>query len=191
MSITYCASGFFNETQIQIRDAMVKSSEKFTKEVFRPDSTDTSKEYNKETDPDKRVAMAAAIFKENIDHITAATSLMFPGGTDDIGTLFEVGVALRQEKTIYRYDFATDKFANVTNFNHKLKSFGGDTLVEVQELNSAVLLGFNYDTPYKVYYILGEDLRDNLMLQLFGQRVRFQDSKYYIYNLKEIIYEAQ
>lgn len=169
----YCASPFFNDEQIRIRDDMVSkiNEEDQSAEIFRPDLTESSRAYDKSPG----LELGKKIYDDNVEHIDSSEVLVFPKGTNDVGTLFEVGIAMKLGKKMMRYDQVSDLIENV-EFLPDMKSFGKDTLVAVEDVSSAVLLGYNYDTKYHVYYVLGLDVSDNLMLRFMATRVEF-DSK--------------
>ena len=169
---TYLASPFFNEEQIKIRDRMHAAAVKeWGADPFRPDLTKSSQEYDKSPG----LELGEVIYNDNVEHILCAHRLLFPLGTNDVGTLFEVGIALKMGKDIFGYDNETDTIVAKLDTGSELGlyEFKRPTLIQVETLNSAVLLGYNYDTPYRIYYVLGLDVNDNLMLRFMATRVRF------------------
>jgi len=169
----YVASPFFNELEVTVRDAMVKAIDEKWKDdysLFRPDLTEASRSYGSSPGDE----LGEKIFGENVEHITSSDVLCFPLGTRDIGTLFEVGVALRQNKEIYGYKWKPEnELRKIDNSKWSIQRFKNATLVQVETLSSAVVLGYNYDSPFVKYYVLGEGVRDNIMLRFMGKRVSF------------------
>jgi nucleoside 2-deoxyribosyltransferase len=171
MSRVYIASPFFNETEIAVRDAMVERvKERFGDDMFRPDLTEASRSYDKSPGDE----LGRTIFQENISHIVSSDVLVFPLGCKDVGTLFEVGVALKRGMEILGYKWRPEDELREIVRPTDLRPFVRDTLIQVETLSSSIVLGYNYDTPFRTYYVLGEGIRDNLMLRFMGKRVEFK-----------------
>jgi nucleoside 2-deoxyribosyltransferase len=171
-SNVYIASPFFTPTEIEVRDAMLaKVASEISESYFRPDETQASKSYSGSPGEE----LGRTIFEENIEHIRKCDILCFPLGTRDVGTLFEVGVALKLDKPIYGYKWKPeDELRRLLTVNKRsIPTFERSTLIQVETLSSAVVLGYNFDTEYRTYYVLGEGMRDNLMLRFMGKRVKF------------------
>jgi nucleoside 2-deoxyribosyltransferase len=171
MSNVYVASPFFNSLEREVRDCMVDAiAREISEDYFRPDMTKASLSYD--VSPGEELGLQ--IFNENIEHIRKCDVLCFPLGTKDIGTLFEVGVAIKLGKELYGYKWRPENEVRKININQaSIPLFTKRTLVQVETLSSAVVLGYNFDSEYPLYYILGEDVRDNLMLRFMGKRVEF------------------
>jgi len=184
---TYIASPFFNEEQIQIRDNM-ESQFQYT---FRPDKTASSEAFeNGSEDPE-------SVVRDNIIGITESDVLVFPEDTDDIGTLFEVGIALgiNIPHPIIRYNRMKDEYLIVMLFDKpKMDEYEEDGyyLFDANKKLDVITMGYlSYINPKidRIYYQL-KGSRDNLMLstnfkhieynneyELFDQIERRKDSR--------------
>jgi len=172
MPKVYCASPFFNELEVTVRDAMCAAMGRKWSDlsIFRPDLTETSKSYEKSPGDE----LGKIIFDENVEHITKSDVLCFPLGTKDMGTLWEVGVAIRLGKEIYGYKWKPeDELRRIDPSKYDIPTFTGPSLIQIETLSSAVVMGYNFDSSWASYYVLGEGVRDNLMLRFMGQRVSF------------------
>ena len=173
----YLASPWFNEEQARIRDEMYTHILKESYfNIFRPDRTESSIEYGKAPS----IELGSKIFDENIEHILDSSHLIFPSKTTDVGTLFEIGVAIKTDKIIFRYDYEEKNIKVLDEKSLKsigLFEFSGPTLVQIESPSSAILLGYNYDCKYDMYYVLGEGIEDNLMLRFLAKRVKFVSEK--------------
>jgi hypothetical protein len=163
------------------------------KEVFRPDLTESSKSYDKSPG----IELGQQIYDDNVNHIVDSNRLVFPMGTNDVGTLFEVGVALNLRKEIWGYTDADDDLHLLSDPANQISpgedlglfKFQKETLIQVESLNSAVLLGYNYDCKHNMYYVLGLDVNDNLMLRFMATRVKFNSERkkfqFWNYDIKD------
>ena len=166
----YIASGFFTPEQIRIRDLMVSHVHSLdpSNEVFRPDLTEASQSYS----GSPGMELGKKIYDENIFHIENCEVLVFPKGTDDLGTLFEVGVALQLGKTIWRFD-PDEMMVRRVVWDKPMYNLTSQSLIQVEDLSSAVFLGYHYKSEFKKYYVLGRGMSDNLMLRMMATRVDY------------------
>lgn len=165
----YIASPFFNKKECRIRDKMQTSFNI----VFRPDHTESSRSYS--ISPGEE--LAKQIYEDNINEIKSSDYLCFPLFTDDLGTMFEVGVALRINHPIISYNYKTDSYIindmNNTSLNYiKVNS---DDIIDCSKISGAVLVGYHYDEDIK--YSIG-DLNDNIMLSVKFHRYENKDGSY-------------
>jgi nucleoside 2-deoxyribosyltransferase len=172
----YCASPFFNEEQIKCRDDMVSN---FNQDIiFRPDLTEASKAYD--VSPGKE--LADKIFADNVNGIKTCKYLMYPEGTNDLGTLFEVGHAIKLHKPVMRFNQASNTYTFIdiyNSYNQLNKTVPYDkAIINCNGLSAAVMLGFHSDK--NLYYDLN-GLHDNIMLsQKFTQVKKLLNNKYKI-----------
>lgn len=150
----YIASPFFNKTDCEIRDAMASN---FPNKV-RPDLLNP----NIEGDLHKDEELARKIRKDNLDAIDACEFLVFPMNTTDLGTLYEVGYAIRRGKTILRYDYIRN-VVQVISTNVPLINPVDTYTLDLNKLGAGILLGYWYDNNEHLQYYLG-DSADNIML---------------------------
>jgi nucleoside 2-deoxyribosyltransferase len=160
----YIASPFFNDKEIMIRDKMVTHFDKY----FRPDQTETSKKF----DNDHSEELSKLVFQDNLNEIFTTTSMCFPMYTDDLGTLFEVGVCRRLGHPLFRYEYEKD-LVTLLDFEDKELSIIScnkpTPIIDCSNLAGAVLVGYNYDHETLCYKI--GKLNDNLMLSTTFRRV--------------------
>jgi hypothetical protein len=167
----YIASPFFCPKEVEIRDKMVSHF----KTYFRPDQTETSKKF----DNDHSEELSKLVFQDNLNEIFSTTSMCFPMYTDDLGTLFEVGVCKRLKHPLFRYDHTKDLVTLLEDKCSNLRVILEDNpIVDCSNLAGAVMVGYNYDHK-SLYYKIGK-LNDNLMLSTTFTRVEKIDSKYKI-----------
>jgi len=173
----YVASPFFNESEIAIRDKMITNLICY----FRPDQTDSSKKYS--ISPGSE--LSRQIFDDNIRELNECELLIFPELTNDLGTLFEVGVALRLNKPIIRFNHITNSYT-VLDSNKIIKEIPNKSIIKCVNSASAVLLGYNYENK-DLKYDIGI-LNDNIMLAETFDRVELIDGAYrlVVKNYKEI-----
>lgn len=181
----YCASPFFNKEEINTRNKMIRN----LKNVFRPDQTESSRSYSTSPGPE----LSKKIFEDNVNGIKDSKYLLFPEGTNDLGTLFEVGMGLKLHKHIIRFNPDEDTYTFVDNdgmckkLDDMFESYV-DYVVECTKSSGAVVLGYNYDNS-NIYYDVGNQ-HDNIMLSENFKRVRLIDEdKYELVekNYKEIL----
>lgn len=161
----YCASPFFCEEDIRIRDEMIKPYNQAY--IFRPDCTDASRSYDKSPGEE----LAKTIFSENISGISSCDVLLFPKRTTDLGTLFEVGHALYLNKKIISYDHLTGVYELIDNYQaikRLTKTIQGEwnkLLIHLSSPGNAILLGYlSEGSNGKIYYKIPKGQHDNIML---------------------------
>ena len=156
----YVASPFFNEKEIEIRDAMIENIAHY----FRPDQTDDNKEYDANGSEGHTEEVAKKIMMNNVTHIQSCSALVFPENTDDVGTLFEVGYALKLSKPIIRYNKAKNSYTVVDNasIGKSLVGIKVDSIIDCRVATGPIALGYLYPNP-TLHYYLG-DIKDNLMI---------------------------
>lgn len=165
---TYCASPFFNDYQIKVRDDMIKG---FVN-IFRPDLTESSKLYDNNHND-----QAINVVNDNISGITESDYLVYPVRTDDLGTLFEVGVALAINHPIIKYNgknltFIFDKVDKYVDPNSSY-------LFDCSDKKSAVEMGYvsQKTSDNNIYYKL-KGAKDNIMLSVKYNHVELVNGKY-------------
>lgn len=149
---TYIASPFFCSTDVEIRDRMVLG---FTNYI-RPDLLNPNIEGDLHKDKD----LAQKIKDDNLSAIDKCSVLVFPKNTTDLGTLFEVGYAIRKNKMILRYDYTKDIYESIVN-PIVPRILSDSYVLDLNKLGSGIVLGYHYDKSLK--YFLGSS-RDNIML---------------------------
>jgi len=168
----YCASPFFNPVQIEIRDKMVS---KFNN-AFRPDLTENSEKYNSDHSNNDLVYN---VVDDNINGITNSKYLVFPSLTTDLGTLFEVGHAIAENKPIIRYVENSDeyiiefiKFSNNINPNAKY-------LFDCSKKLDAISIGIvsKFTDKNNIYYTLNGQ-PDNIMISINYNHIELVDNEY-------------
>ena len=157
---TYCASPFFNDKEIEIRDKMI--SEFLPNHTFRPDLVNPNIEGDLHKDPE----LAEKIAMDNFNGIFNANALVFPRYTNDLGTLIEVGYAIAcNDKLIISYDENLDSYLIYDSYN-VIDSFETNLVLDLSKLGSAIALGYFLatiqDTSSIRYYLNG--MKDNVML---------------------------
>jgi len=178
----YCASPWFNPFEAIIKKKM---KSKFNSEdVFDPQETEASRSYDKS--PGKK--LAEVIYAENIKNIEDCDTLVFwSPDNSDLGTMMEIGVAIKLGKKILRYDYLKDEIIEVEVPDYSHLEFKEDTFVRVDSVSDAIILGYNYDSKYKFFYELVNG-KDNIMLSILGTRVQRVGNDYILASLdyKEI-----
>lgn len=169
---TYCASPFFCDREIKIRDRMIR----YFEEVFRPDLTENSKSYD--VGPSKE--LAELIYEDNVTEIDKSQYLVFPMRTNDLGTLFELGHALNIGIPVIRYDDETETYTFIDN-EKMVSEFSKldiveNSVIDCSKVQGAVVLGYFNNINTK--YFLG-DLNDNIMLSIMHDRVIKDDNGNY------------
>lgn len=175
----YLASPFFNKFQSLVKANMIRNAKVHFGDdqgYFDPASTEASRSYD--TSPNYDLAMT--ILNENIQHIKSSDILIYPSETNDLGTLMEVGMALRLGLSIYKYDYISESielqnFTNPEKLMITTKSF-----IRLGHPYDAIVLGYNYDKGKSLYYDIGDN-SDNIMLSIFN-RVEFNGSNYVLVN---------
>jgi nucleoside 2-deoxyribosyltransferase len=170
----YGASPFFNDYERKVKAAMYSKMS----DVFDPESTDTSKQYDAELAAGKHSAETAQlIFQDNVDHILIASYLVFPKDTNDLGTLMEVGVAIKESRSVIAYDYGNDMYSLTDYLHTDLETLDAKSVLDCSNKSNAILLGYNYDNKGPIYYTVGFN-NDNIMLACLFTRVEYKDSKY-------------
>lgn len=175
ISGTYCASPFFNEDQIKVRDKMVSQ---FVN-VFRPDLTESSKKYDEGS---HNSHLVGNVVDDNISGIKSNSTLVFPVDTNDLGTLFEVGLATAMDRYIIKYDPSLDEY--------ELRDYSEWTLMQVKDEPTlfdcsdklqAISLGFcsHFMHSSNIYYRLN-GCPDNIMLSVNYQHIEIDENGKYV-----------
>lgn len=157
----YVASPFFEKNEIEIRDKMVAHLGNH----FRPDLTDDNKNYDAKGGETHTAEVAKNIMLNNVKHVESQGSLVFPEGTDDIGTLFEIGYAMKLKKPIFRYDPNNDSYTLVDSNAYTSFLLPNYDVIDCRTVTGAVILGYNYPDETLGYY-LGPNVKDNLMISV-------------------------
>ena len=164
----YCASPFFNEEEVRIRDEMIS---KFPEEIiFRPDKTEASNSYSRSPGEE----LSKKIYSENMQGIARCNIILFPKRTEDLGTLYEVGRGLLEGKVIISYDHLTGIYEIVNSeeairsLKESIKGFESKSIsINLNSPGNAILLGYLSDyksSKMRVYYRIPEGKNDNIML---------------------------
>jgi nucleoside 2-deoxyribosyltransferase len=171
----YFASGFFNPFEIMVKQKMIKAIKtKFPDaEYFDPQETDNSKKFNP-NDKDHGEELARAIYQDNIREITNCDILVFPKGTQDLGTLCDLGTGIKLGKEIWRYDYLDNSLTKLGRLGMDLQN---NDVVNVNSLSAGILLGYNFDNTNYIYYVLGEGLSDNIMMRMKYTRLTTKNGK--------------
>lgn len=171
LSNTYCASPFFNDEQIQIRDNMISH----IKDPFRPDLTPASLEYN----DNKNDESVEAVFQSNIDGIKECEYLVFPNHTNDLGTLYEVGRALALNHPILKYQESKDEYIIIWTTPKMQFDDDKDYLFDCSKKIDAIGVGFASMRilDEHIYYELN-GCNDNIMLSLKYNHVEKEGENY-------------
>lgn len=175
MSTVYCASPFFNETQIAVRNQM--RSQFVPQLVFMPDETESSKAY--EVDH----SLVHAVVDDNVMGIDTSDALVYPVDTDDLGTLYEVGHALGTGKDIISYlngkytIHVTDRTKRILTHEEKYETH---YLFDCSDKQQAVSLGYFAALGVcdsMIYYELKGN-KDNIMLSVRYNHVELENGEY-------------
>jgi nucleoside 2-deoxyribosyltransferase len=172
---TYIASPFFDDDQIMVRDAMESKFEN----PFRPDLTESSVRYDNGDD-----LAVHDVVRENIDGIWNSNLLVYPMDTDDLGTLFEVGLALSLNKRVIRYDHKSDTYTVIISDTEIKYKEADKYLFDCRNKDQAIALGYmsNRVDTEKIHYMLNGS-PDNIMLSVnfkhvepvaFGDKIAFK-----------------
>jgi len=173
---TYCASPFFNEKQIEIRDKMISQFDK----VFRPDKTESSDLFESGNGNPEDVV------DDNIKGISDSEFLVYPESTDDLGTLFEVGYSLSQHNFIIKYIELEDKYL-ILNIDDNSEIIGPDLISTSNQLlfncnNKDEVIALGYVSAYldsdSLYYELN-GAKDNLMLSTYYHHIEKIGDEYH------------
>lgn len=159
--MVYVASPFFEPKEIEIRDKMIAH----LYGLFRPDETDDNKNYDAKGGETHTEEVAMKIMENNVHWLNKCSSLVFPEGTDDIGTLFEVGLAMKLKKPIIRYNPKNDSYTLTDSSVYGSLIVDNYSIIDCRTVTGAVVLGFNYPDPTLGYY-LGKNIKDNLMISV-------------------------
>lgn len=168
MNSTYCASPFFNSEQESIRDNMIS----MINNVFRPDCTESSRRFD-EGDNDAVNEVVA----DNINGIDNSEMLVFPIHTDDLGTLFEVGHAIRLNKCIIKYEEYLDRYV-ISPFITVNNTVEGDKLLfDCSKKSSVISMGYvaGSVSDDQIYYELKGN-PDNIMLSTKFNHIEFNNN---------------
>lgn len=171
LNYAYCASPFFNESQIQIRDKMVSRF----KDPFRPDKTESAYKYDGEHGDN---SLVESVVNDNLYGINVCTDLVFPKNTSDLGTLFEVGTAIGECKGIIRYDDKLDRYTAVPMVD-VVDIPEGNLLFDCSNKVNAVAMGYasTQINEEDIYYEL-KGSPDNIMLSVKYTHVEYIDGSY-------------
>lgn len=172
MDHTYCASPFFNENQIAIRDKMVTG---FI-DVFRPDLTDVEAEYGGNKDD----SFVEKVVDANISGIESTENLVFPSSTTDLGTLYEVGYAIAVHHPIIKYNEMNDDYI-IEPFLSMPVPNDVPTKFECNKKLDAIAIGFasKWINDGNIYYVLN-GCPDNIMLSVRYTHIEKVNGKYII-----------
>lgn len=174
----YAASPFWNDFEVINRKNSVSCFPEDS--VFFPDQTEASMAYAQNPSPE----LAKKIFDENIEHIQACDTLVFwSPDNNDLGTLLEVGAALRMGKQVLRYNYLNETWTEINPADVPASEIPCDAIVRVSSIADALLLGYNYDTKFKIYYELAPGLVDNMMLNMLFTRVEKVGDKYRLFTM--------
>lgn len=176
---TYCASPFFNDEQVAVRDKMVSGF----KYPFRPDLTESSKKY------DEGIHMshlASNVVKDNETGISDSQYLVFPINTTDLGTLYEVGFAMGIQIPIIIYDPNRDKYS--VNFKlddsplikFSVLDFLNKYIFHCSNKRDAITLGYvsARGLPKENIYYTLDGCPDNIMLSVNFNHVEMINGNY-------------
>lgn len=176
---TYCASPFFNQEQVEIRDRMIT---KFS-EVFRPDLTKSSDEFEAGDN-----TKALAVVNDNEEGIKLGHYLVYPKNTNDLGTLFEVGYALAHNIIPIQFDEKTNTYRVIARRpRYDISSDPNKKyLFNCSNKLDAISIGYAAAKvkPSQVFYEL-KGAQDNLMLSVKYTHVEDVDGKYQIFKRDE------
>lgn len=187
--MVYCASPFFNEFErvikIEMMESIAQHKELMSCRLFDPASTDNSKSYGKSPGSE----LAVKISEENINGIKSSKYLVYPELTCDIGTLMEVGVALKEGLIIYKYNYLLGTLTLVTPsmkeaILQRIPEVKPGMAIKVKSLSSAIVLGYHYDVK-GIGYCLGKNMKDNIMLSVNFTRITPR-GKVLVPNYKEV-----
>lgn len=173
---TYCASPFFNDKQVEIRDKMIS---KFSN-PFRPDLTESSKKFD---DGDNDAV--TDVVNDNMKGIRDNDLLVFPKRTNDLGTLFEVGYALVSGKPVISYDEVSGTYVLNTEsdvffgFERYVPCFNDPIIFDCSNKKSVISMGVAAGTNSRdnssIYYELKGN-PDNIMLSTLFNHVELNKS---------------
>lgn len=176
----YCASPFFNKEQIEVRDRMIS---KFRK-VFRPDLQPNAIEFNK--DQSDRNELAKKVVEDNELGISNYGYLVFPNDTDDLGTLYEVGmsISMKSRSKLIKFNPSTGIYT-VCVVPAKNVSIDG-FVINCGIKSGAILLGYLAKNKCTDKYYMLDGCPDNIMLSMNFTHVEFNGSTYNVYEKKSI-----
>jgi nucleoside 2-deoxyribosyltransferase len=166
----YIASPFFDEVQVAIRDNMASNFISY----FRPDLTEESDNY--EVNP--CIDSAIKVVDANIEGITESEFLVFPKHTSDLGTLFEVGVAIAQNKPVIAYNEKSDSYEiNILDMDIATPE-SGNYLFDCSKKSDVVSMGYLSEKlpNTNIKYMLN-GAKDNIMLSIKYEHVEYIDGK--------------
>lgn len=167
----YCASPFFNDEQVEIRDRMVSR----ILNAFRPDLTPESIEYN----INKNDESVVGVFEANIRGIYESTALVFPNNTPDLGTLYEVGRAIALGHPIIKYNEKLDEYFIVLVKSSKKFKDNENYLFDCSRKMDAIAVGYaSVFVPDKYIYYQLNGCNDNIMLSLRYNHVELENGTY-------------
>lgn len=169
---TYCASPFFDDSQIEIRDKMISEFE----DVFRPDKTRSSDEFEAGDN-----SKALAVVEDNERGILEGQFLVYPKNTTDLGTLYEVGYALSKGRYVIQYDeeVNTYKIINEVLDESPSQVIEDNMIFDCSTKVGVISCGYYAAKldPSKIFYEL-KGAKDNLMLSVKYTHVELVDGKY-------------
>jgi nucleoside 2-deoxyribosyltransferase len=178
----YCASPFFNEVQVEIRDKMVS---RFT-DAFRPDLTEESKQYNELENYDT----VKSVVSSNEKGIVGSDFLVYPSRTTDLGTLYEVGYAIGRDRPVIRYDEELGEYIltcldyvktqKSLAEKYKIRNLKSSLIFDCSSKVDVINLGYVSSTGIvssdRIYYELNGK-PDNIMLSAKFHHVELSDDE--------------
>lgn len=177
----YMASPWFNESEIKIKQSMMRPfiNSLNSGSIFDPQDTDHSRAY----DVSPGTELAKIISIDNIHNIRSSNMLVFPKNTDDLGTIFDMSYGLSLNKVIIRYDDINDKYTIIDNVlatkNMPELDSNKINLININNRSDAVVLGY-YFGKGNTNLAYDTTLPDNIMLSVNFPRIKLIDWKYHI-----------
>ena len=101
----YIASPFFNEEELANVQILEGELEEAGHRFFSPRLGGSSKPFAEEKDPERRLELAAAIFKDNYEEIIMADIVLAVVDNRDPGTMWEHGYAFAKSKLLVTTTF--------------------------------------------------------------------------------------
>jgi nucleoside 2-deoxyribosyltransferase len=173
MSKYYVASPWFDPFEALVKSRMIEKLG--TEDYFDPHSTEASQSYDESPGEE----LARTIYNENVSGIVDCMELIFPYECTDIGTLMEVGIALKRGKRINQYNYLTDSIKRIDITPDESWTIKDNfPVVRLNSLSAAIMLGYNYDHEGIIYYDTC-GLGDNIMLSERFTRVIMNSQGHY------------
>lgn len=105
-----------------------------------------------------------------ISDIQECNSLVFSLYTRDINSYIELGIALKLKTDIWIYNYLDDSIVGVQLKNPSVLDVFSNSVFPLTDFSSAVHLGYNYNSKFNIYYILGNGFYDTgLLFYKFGK----------------------